>query len=223
MTSTLGVRSYLSANVVVLSQPQWTVLANTPVQWSRVRLLARPWMIKSLFTEYLLTLQREVSRYPHLTSCFCFDSTALLVLVLIEKQIHLFGQIQTSQTGGQQYIDTSHAVAQTPHHRRRKYQCTAALQSELFWFSGLTHFLVWSNTIQSKRYQFPLRRKWVFSGLFHFCGLIEETTRLPLSAETIGITSDLSSHDHLDRQQTRNCLRWTVVVTQLVEWSIPTP
>ena len=41
-----------------------------------------------------------------LTSClFCLDSTALPTS--IEQQFNLFGQIQTSQTGGQLYSDTS--------------------------------------------------------------------------------------------------------------------
>ena len=41
-----------------------------------------------------------------LTSClFRLDSADLLMLN--EQQFYLFGQIQTSQTGGQPYIDTS--------------------------------------------------------------------------------------------------------------------
>ena len=41
-----------------------------------------------------------------LTTClFCLDSKALLMWN--HQQIYLFGQIQTSHTGGQQYSDTS--------------------------------------------------------------------------------------------------------------------
>ena len=41
-----------------------------------------------------------------LTSClFCLELAALLKLN--EHQFYLFGQIQTSQTGGQPYSDTS--------------------------------------------------------------------------------------------------------------------
>ena len=41
-----------------------------------------------------------------LTSClFCLDSAALRMLN--EQQFYLFGQIQTIQTGGQPYSDTS--------------------------------------------------------------------------------------------------------------------
>ena len=36
---------------------------------------------------------------------FCFDSAALLMMN--EQQFYLFGKIQTSQTGGQPYSDTS--------------------------------------------------------------------------------------------------------------------
>ena len=39
------------------------------------------------------------------SSLFCFVSAALLTLK--EEQLYLFGQIQTSQTGGQPYSDTS--------------------------------------------------------------------------------------------------------------------
>ena len=35
---------------------------------------------------------------------FCLDSAALLMLN--KRQLYLFGQIQTSQTGGQPYSDT---------------------------------------------------------------------------------------------------------------------
>ena len=48
----------------------------------------------------------SVSITVQLTSCiFCFDSAALLML--IEQQFHLFGQIKNSQTRGQLYSDTS--------------------------------------------------------------------------------------------------------------------
>ena len=40
---------------------------------------------------------------------FCFDSAALPMLN--EQEFHLFGQIQTSQTGGQLYGDTSPMVS----------------------------------------------------------------------------------------------------------------
>ena len=41
-----------------------------------------------------------------LTSClFVLDSAAFLVLN--DKQVYLYGQIQTSQAGGQAYSDTS--------------------------------------------------------------------------------------------------------------------
>ena len=41
-----------------------------------------------------------------LTSClFCLDSAALLILNW--NKLYLFGQIQTSQTGGRLYSDTS--------------------------------------------------------------------------------------------------------------------
>ena len=45
-----------------------------------------------------------------LTSClFCFKLTALFKLN--EQQFYLFGQIQTNQTGGQPYNDTSPSVS----------------------------------------------------------------------------------------------------------------
>ena len=50
------------------------------------------------------TLQEGIT--VQLTSClFCLDSAALLILN--EQQIYLYGQIQTSQTGGHPYSDTS--------------------------------------------------------------------------------------------------------------------
>ena len=40
---------------------------------------------------------------------FCYDSTA--VLMLNDQQVYLFGRIQTSQTGGQPYSDSSPMIS----------------------------------------------------------------------------------------------------------------
>ena len=48
-------------------------------------------------------IRGSITQYP--TSClFCLDSSALLMVN--EQKFYLFGQIQTSQTGGQLYSDT---------------------------------------------------------------------------------------------------------------------
>ena len=54
--------------------------------------------------EYLLTLQGEVSLYGLLCGLSCFAFAEL-------ETYYLFGQIQTSQTGGQPYSDTSPMVS----------------------------------------------------------------------------------------------------------------
>ena len=59
----------------------------------------------SLTYLYLMTVNTNLkgSITEWLTSClFCLGSAALLMLN--EQQFYLFGQIQTSQTGGQQYV-----------------------------------------------------------------------------------------------------------------------
>ena len=57
----------------------------------------------SWFLKYK-TFKRRVKE-KLFSSLFGLDSAALFILN--EQQFYLFGQIQTSQTGGQPYIDTS--------------------------------------------------------------------------------------------------------------------
>ena len=54
----------------------------------------------------IIIIQGKESITVQLTFClFCLDSATLLMLH--EQQLYLFGQMQTSQTEGQLYSDTS--------------------------------------------------------------------------------------------------------------------